>query len=76
MSYRRYAETYNADRVAAGSAYGAARSLIALLLWVYYSSQILLFGGEFTPVYTARAVRAFKPTEFAVRVETREVDTS
>src|SRR5438477_1242404 len=32
----------------AGSAYGAASSLITLLLWVYYSSQILLFGAEFT----------------------------
>jgi hypothetical protein len=33
---------------AAGSAYGAASSLITLLLWIYYSSQILLFGAEFT----------------------------
>jgi membrane protein len=33
---------------AAGSAYGPASSLITLLLWVYYSSQILLFGAEFT----------------------------
>ena len=32
----------------AGSAYGAASSLITLLLWIYYSSQILLFGAEFT----------------------------
>src|SRR6266480_5935989 len=32
----------------AASAYGAASSLITLLLWVYYSSQILLFGAEFT----------------------------
>src|SRR5439155_7809133 len=39
---------------AAGSAYGAASSLITLLLWVYYSSQILLFGAEFTQVYTER----------------------
>ena len=31
---------------AAGSAYGAASSLITLLLWVYYSSQILLFGAD------------------------------
>jgi membrane protein len=36
---------------AAGSAYGPASSLITLLLWVYYSSQILLFGAEFTQVY-------------------------
>src|SRR5438309_7728022 len=60
---------------AAGSAYGAAGSLITLLLWVYYSSQILLFGAEFTQVYAARAGRAFKPSEYAVRVETREVET-
>src|SRR5881392_1574992 len=43
---------------AAGSAYGAASSLITLLLWVYYSSQILLFGAEFTQVYASRAGRA------------------
>ncbi len=61
---------------AAGSAYGAASSLITLLLWVYYSSQILLFGAEFTQVYAARAGRAFKPSEYAVRVETKEVETS
>jgi membrane protein len=59
---------------AAGSAYGAASSLITLLLWVYYSSQILLFGAEFTQVYAARAGRAFKPTEYAVLVETKEVE--
>jgi membrane protein len=59
---------------AAGSAYGAASSLITLLLWVYYSSQILLFGAEFTQVYAARAGREFEPSEYAVRVETREVE--
>ena len=58
----------------AGSAYGAASSLITLLLWVYYSSQILLFGAEFTQVYAQLAGRAIKPSEYAVRVETREVE--
>src|SRR5262249_41674312 len=38
-------------RVAAGSTYGPASSLITLLLWVYYASQILLFGAEFTQLY-------------------------
>jgi len=61
---------------AAGSAYGAASSLITLLLWVYYSSQILLFGAEFTQVYAARAGRELKPSEYAVRVETKEVERS
>jgi membrane protein len=60
---------------AAGSAYGAASSLITLLLWVYYSSQILLFGAEFTQVYAARAGREFQPDEYAVRVETKQVET-
>jgi membrane protein len=36
------------------SAYGAAGSLVLILLWVYYSAQILLFGAEFTQVYANR----------------------
>lgn len=36
---------------AIASSYGAAGGLIALLLWVYYSSQIFLFGAEFTKTY-------------------------
>lgn len=35
----------------AGSAYGAAGSLIVVLLWVYYSAQIFLFGAEITRAY-------------------------
>jgi membrane protein len=35
-----------------GSVYGAAGSLIVILVWVYYSSQILFFGAEFTKAYT------------------------
>lgn len=59
---------------AAGSAYGAASSLITLLLWVYYSSQILLFGAEFTQVYSDRAGRGVEPSDFAVRIQTSEVE--
>ena len=33
------------------SAYGAAGSIVLILLWVYYSAQILFFGAEFTQVY-------------------------
>jgi membrane protein len=54
----------------AGSAYGAAGSLVILLLWVYYSAQILLFGAEFTQVYAKRrgswvasAQKASPPTD-------------
>src|SRR5438876_1889301 len=58
---------------AAASAYGAASSLVTLLLWVYYSSQILLFGAEFTQVYASRAGRELKPSEYAVRIEMKEI---
>ena len=56
----------------AASAYGAASSLITLLLWIYYSSQILLFGAEFTQVYACRAGRGITPAEHAIRVEEKE----
>lgn len=58
----------------ASSAYGAASSLITLLLWIYYSSQILLFGAEFTQVYANSAGRHVKPSEHAVPIETQEVE--
>lgn len=38
-------------RSTVGSAYGAAGSLILLLLWIYYSAQVFLLGAEFTKVY-------------------------
>jgi len=60
---------------AAGSAYGAASSLITLLLWVYYSSQILLFGAEFTQVSAQQAGRELEPSHYAIRVETKEIES-
>jgi membrane protein len=47
------------------SAYGAAGSVVVILLWVYYSSQILLFGAEFTHVYTTRYHLPVVPAENA-----------
>ena len=38
---------------AVGSTFGAAGSFVVLLLWLYYSSLILLFGAEFTQVYSS-----------------------
>ncbi len=43
--------SYYLGREATTSAYGAAGSLVAMLLWVYYSSIILFLGAEFTKVY-------------------------
>ena len=58
----------------AASAYGAASSLVTLLLWVYYSSQILLFGAEFTQVYASEYGAPLEPDTYAVRVERKEIE--
>ncbi|MFK8186440.1 MAG: YihY/virulence factor BrkB family protein [Phormidesmis sp.] len=47
------------------SAYGAAGSFVVLLLWIYYSAQILLFGAEFTQVYARRFGTAIRPDDHA-----------
>lgn len=49
-----------------GSTYGAAGSIILIMLWVSYAGLILLFGAEFTQVYAKRYGKAIKPTEGAV----------
>lgn len=49
------------------SSYGAAGSVVVLLLWVYYSAQIVLFGAELTRAYTATRRGAPKPVEYAKR---------
>lgn len=43
-----------AQTMGISSAYGAAASLIVVLLWVYYSAQIVLFSAEFTWVFAHR----------------------
>lgn len=57
-----------------GTAYGAAGSLVFLLIWVYYSAMILLFGVEFIEVYTRRRERVIKPATSSVKIVVNEVD--
>ncbi len=47
------------------SSYGAAGSVVILLLWVYYSSQIVLIGAEFTRLYSERTRGPVPPQPFA-----------
>jgi membrane protein len=49
-----------------GSTYGAAGSLLVVLVWVYYSAQILFFGAEFTQVYARRYGSQIVPSEHAI----------
>src|SRR5262245_8433115 len=53
-------------RSAFASAYGAAGSLLVLLAWVYYSSQILFLGAEFTQVYANHFGRHLRPSHGAM----------
>jgi membrane protein len=53
------------------STFGAAGSLVIILLWIYYSAQILLYGAEFTQVYARRYGSHIRPADDAVAL-TRE----
>ncbi len=58
------------------AAYGAAASLVIVLLWVYYTSVILYFGAEFTKVYALQRGKGIKPHANAVYIlkeETKEI---
>jgi membrane protein len=54
------------------SDYGAAGSIIVILIWIYYSAQILFFGAEFTQVYANKYGSRIKPDEDAVAVPEQE----
>jgi membrane protein len=53
---------------AVASAYGAASSLVIVVVWVYYSAQILPFGAEFTKVWTRRRGGGAIPEKTAVPI--------
>ncbi len=57
-----------------GNAYGAAGSLIILIVWIYYSAIILYFGAEFTKAYAIKFGSEIHPSEFAVTVKKVEVE--
>ncbi len=50
-----------------GSAYGAAGSVIVLLVWIFYSAQIVFFGAEVTQVYARRFGSQIEPNKYAVK---------
>jgi membrane protein len=50
------------------SSYGAAGSVIVILIWVYYSAIILYFGAEFTKVYANNFGKKITPNEYSVQI--------
>jgi membrane protein len=56
------------------SVYGAAGSVIIILIWVYYSAIILYFGAEFTKVYSNEKGNKIIPNSYAVSIQTQVLE--
>ena len=70
----KFAITFYIGESDVGGTYGAAGSLVVLLLWVYYSAVILYFGAEFTKAYATQFGSPIHPSEIAVWVKNIEVE--
>ena len=70
----KFAITFYIGKSNVGGTYGAAGSLVVLLLWVYYSSLILYFGAEFTKAYASNYGSPIHPSGYAVWVKNIEVE--
>jgi len=57
------------EKVNPGSAFGAASSVIVILVWIYYTSVILYFGAEFTQAYAERYDKGITPSKYAVHTK-------
>ncbi|GHA64197.1 YihY/virulence factor BrkB family protein [Pontibacter akesuensis] len=57
-----------------GSVYGAAGSIVVILTWVFFTSQIIFFGAVFTFVYSKKYGYNIYPSDYAVRVIRQEVE--
>jgi membrane protein len=70
----KFAITFYIGKSDIGSTYGAAGSLVVLLLWIYYSSIILYFGAEFTKAYACNYGSRIQPDQYAVWIKQVEVE--
>lgn len=70
----KFAISFYIGKTNVASTYGAAGSLVILLVWVYYSAMILYFGAEFTKAFAMKFGGAIHPSEYAVVVNNIEVE--
>ena len=70
----KFAISFYISRSNVGTTYGAAGSLVILLLWVYYSSIILYFGASFTKKFMIISGSEIQPTDYAVTTQAVPVD--
>ncbi len=69
-----YAISLYIKYAAATSAYGAAGSILVILVWIYYTAAILYIGAEFTQVYAEAIGCRIEPAEYAVFIQQTEVE--
>ncbi|OLE97926.1 MAG: hypothetical protein AUG75_02515, partial [Cyanobacteria bacterium 13_1_20CM_4_61_6] len=55
-----------------GNPFGAAKALAVILVWIYYSGVLLLFGAEFTQHFAESRGHTVEPKEGAIRIESQE----
>lgn len=70
----KFAITFYIGNSNISTTYGAAGSLVVLLIWIYYSSIILYFGAEFTKAYATDYGSSIHPDKYAVWVKNVEVE--
>src|SRR5690606_23106671 len=58
------------EQTGTDTTYGAAGSLIVILVWVYYTAAIMYLGDEFTPAYADFTGEKIAPSDYAVYFET------
>ena len=69
----RYGISFYLQHNATASAFGAAGSVILMLLWIYYSAAILYFGAEFTKEHSKIFGNGIQPSAYAVLIAKTEI---
>lgn len=74
FSFGKYLIGFYLGNSSFNSAYGAAGSLVIVLVWVYYSTIIVLLGAEFTVAYVQEMGRNIRPRKDAVKIKVIEME--
>lgn len=69
-----YAITLYIQYEAKTSAYGAAGSILIILVWIYYTAAILYIGAEYTQIYAEAIGSKIEPADYAVHIQQTEVE--
>jgi len=72
----KFAISFYIGKSQVGTTYGAAGSLVILLLWVYYSAIILYLGAEFAKTWSSAKGSSIRPNDYAVALKKVEVETN